>query len=264
MPDTSKYTIVFADQIPMVCGLRPLVNITQYSLGCNVVRDLKDVPLDSRPILFAANVPFIRRTWGNVRDDAIIYETEQHSWWLPQDYIDWLKNYTVWSVFKNVIQDSIYVPPGYSDLFKPSHENKWIDVLHYGSSTPHRSSVIQEISRTGLKIMHVGNIYDDTLNYLIGCSKCVVSINIGGPGDGARFAVVRCMVPMSRGVPVLAETTQDIHDCGWAPTNSDETNLPKLAQSIVDNYEDYGERDYELIKKYPFSETVRIALLLSI
>lgn len=266
--DSKKYTIVFPEHHGIVRGIRGIFEITREALHCNAVRNLSEVPVDSRPILFGANVPYIRAEWGKVRDDAIIYELEQHSWWLPDDYVEWLTGFTVWSCFKGTVPNSIYVPAGYSPLFDVPYKTyesneKWIDVLHYGGATPHRSDVLRSISKAGLNVVNTNSTFDEHLYRLIDASKCTVSINIGGSGDGRRFTVVRNFIPMCRGVAVVAERTPDIGDCGWIPVTSEEDDFPRVVSSVVSSYKEFGRYQRELIMRHPFSEIVRRALELS-
>ena len=103
-----KYVILFPDYPPSFRALRVLVDILQDVLRCDVVGNLNDVPSNLRPIVLGAHVSAIRNSWGKLRDDAIIYETEQHAYWFSQEYLDWLKNYTVWSVFKGTVLFSLH------------------------------------------------------------------------------------------------------------------------------------------------------------
>ena len=126
----NKYTVVFPAHLEG--GFTDLVLLMKDAIHCPIVRTLKEVPTNSRPIMIGAHELPQRMEWGNLRDDMIIYETEQHSWWLVPEYMDWLKKYTVWSLFKNTIPNSIYVPTGYSTLFDipyATYESteKWID-----------------------------------------------------------------------------------------------------------------------------------------
>ncbi len=269
MPLPQKYALVFPTHVPAMLGLRPLVELLRASLPSSptpIVAHLSEVPSDTRPILFGAHFPAVREEWGPVRDDAIVYETEQHAWWFPDTYRAWLSERSaVWSVFKTVVPRAIYVPTGYSQLFDVpwlhgAQGTPWIDVLHYGAFSPHREQVLREVSRIGLNVVSVNQTFDEALSKLLGDAKCVVSINFGGEGDGQRLAVLRCVVPMCRGIATLAELTPDTRDAGWTPVVSSAEDFAQSAQQVVQNYKGYGQLCREVIQRCPYEETVRRAL----
>jgi hypothetical protein len=214
--------------------------------------------------MIGAHEPAQRSEWGDLRDDLIIYETEQHSWWLTPPYLEWLKKYTVWSLFKDTVPNSIYVPTGYSPLFdvpyKTCESNKWIDVLHYGSNSLHRAGVLRSFCMSGLNVVDTNKTYHEHLYRLIDSAKCVVAINFGGPGDGQHFTVLRCFIPMCRGVAVVAESTPDMWNAGWGPTVADEVNFTQVVWSVVNRYKEYGERDRVMVMQYPYSDIIHAAL----
>jgi hypothetical protein len=258
----NKYTVVFPKHLEG--GFTDLVRIMEESIHCSVVQTVREVPTDSRPIMIGAHELAQRNEWGDLRDDAIIYETEQHSWWLTPQYLEWLKKYTVWSLFKDTVPNSIYVPTGYSPLFdvpyKTYESNKWIDVLHYGFSSPHRDDVLRSLCVSGFNVVSTNKTYHANLYRLIDSAKCVVAINFGGQGDGQRFTVLRCFIPMCRGVATVAERTPDMWKAGWAPTVADEVNFTQVVGSVVNRYKEFGERDRDTIMQRPYSNIIREAL----
>lgn len=122
--------------------------------------------------------------------NAIIYNTEQvGSHWLEdRKYIDILKVREVWDYsaentqrLKELGINAKHCDVGYEPCLtripQLPEEKLDIDVLFYGSPTPRRMAIIEEIIKAGVKVQMLFGVYGVERDYYISRSKIVLNLH---------------------------------------------------------------------------------------
>jgi hypothetical protein len=150
--------------------------------------------------------------------DAIIYNTEQmtrESPWLVSTYLDLLRTHRVWDYSEqNVVRlrdlgvaDVLYVPVGFVPnlvCIAPAAED--IDVLFYGSLNPRRQHILDALSRSDLKVVHLFGKYGKDRDQAIARAKVVLSIHFY---ESKILEIVRVSYLLSNFKAVVAECGPD-------------------------------------------------------
>lgn len=137
-------------------------------------------------------------------DDDIIFQTEQvylENPWFTPDYIELLKTHQVWDYSPLNVQclcelygvEARVVPirymPSMTKFESRSEEEKDIDVLFYGSMTPHRDEVINRLLNAGIEVYRAFNVYGKERDDLIARSKIVLNLH---QHESGIFEIFRC------------------------------------------------------------------------
>jgi len=150
--------------------------------------------------------------------EAIIYNTEQmtaESPWLGSTYLELLRNHRVWDYSRqNVfrlralgVADALHVPVAFvPELVRIAPAAEDIDVLFYGSTNPRRQYVLDELSRCGLKVVHLFGKYGMERDQAIARAKVVLSIHFY---ESKIFEIVRTSYLLSNFKAVVAECGPD-------------------------------------------------------
>lgn len=147
---------------------------------------------------------------------AIIYNLEQvrpGAWATNADYLERLRRHTVWDFNSaNVAairqmtghRDVHHVPVGYvSEMSRiVSAAVQDIDVLFYGSLTPRRERVLQDIAAAGLTVAARFGVYGAERDALIARAKLVVNLHAH---DGWGFEAVRVSYLLANRKAVVCE-----------------------------------------------------------
>jgi hypothetical protein len=161
---------------------------------------------------------------------AIVYNTEQvtdESLWLSGGYMRLLRSHPVWDYSeRNVarlrtlgVEDIRHVPVGFvPELTRVAAVAEDIDVLFYGSVNARRQSVLEELVRRGLKVVHLFGKYGIERDAVIARAKVVLSMHFY---ESKILEIVRVSYLLNNFKAVIAE-------CG-ADTEVD----PELRDAIV-------------------------------
>ena len=150
--------------------------------------------------------------------NAILYNSEQmtpESPWIGSAYLAALATHRVWDYSQRNVErlralgvaDVRCVPVGYvPELVRIAPANEDIDVLFYGSLNDRRKAVLEELTRRGLKVVHLFGTYGAERDQIIARSKVVLNIHFYA---SRIFEIVRVSYLLSNYKPVVAECDAD-------------------------------------------------------
>lgn len=149
--------------------------------------------------------------------DFIIFNLEQvfpDNPWITEAYLNALKNADeVWDYSSVNISElsklgitAKFCGIGYSPCLTtidPSTEQD-IDVLHVGSLTDRRVTIINELASKGIKVHYLFGVYGKERDDWIARSKIVINVHFY---TSTRFEIVRCSHLMSNRKCIISETS---------------------------------------------------------
>ena len=209
-------------------AFREVANSFNAALDLSPEVAIGEYPVTDHSLVFGAHLT------TELPKDCVIYQTEQvcrpqDSAWMTAHYFRALKEHEVWDYsLKNIEAlarhgiKAKHVPIGYmpcmtnkyadgfkvgcpdSDINAP--DPRPIDILHYGSMTPRREAVLNELKRSGLNVFTLFGKYGEERDRLIARSKVVLNLHYY-PAN--IFEIFRCSHLFANKACVVSEYGAD-------------------------------------------------------
>ena len=178
----------------------------------------RDSPAEPvRQIIFGANL-LGEDLLRSLPPDSIIYNSERMAAESPaatDRYMHALRSHQVWDYSADNVRCMRdfgvglvrYVPLGYvPELSRIGPVVEDIDVLFYGSASPRRQAILDELKARGLKIVQLDGTYGEERDRVIARAKVVLSIH---RTESKVFEIVRCAYLLTNFKAVVAECGPD-------------------------------------------------------
>ena len=222
---TTKFSIYLAkvNESPYVAGFAEVVELLQFSISdlgyeCDVVTEL---PADDRQLIVLAGHLLEQDVADQIPSSAIIYQFEQLPAFFTPAYEGLLRRCKVWDYAeRNLdylesinIKHGVFVPLGFHpDLERISLAEKDTDLLFYGSMSPSRKSVIDEIERRGMGVKKLWGVYHTDRDAYLAKTKAVLNLH---SFKAEIHEIARTFYCLNNKIPVVSECNATTYMYPW-------------------------------------------------
>ena len=274
---TTKFGIYLAkaDTNPYVLGFAEIIELLQFSISdlgyqCDILAEL---PEDNTQLIVLAGQLLDQETADKLPDSAIIYQFEQLPAFLTPTYEGLLRRCRVWDYAeRNIdhlesigIKNVAFVPLGYHpDLERIPMAEKEYNILFYGSLSPSRESVINELNRRQLGVKHLWQIYHTERDAYVAKSKVVLNLH---SFKAEIHEIARTFYLMNNKVPIVAECNSTTYIYPWlryAMVLPQYHQIPSACEKFLADekwQKDVGLAGYSALKSKPMIGTLAPLLL---
>lgn len=206
-----------------MAGFAEVIELLHFSLSdlgyqCDVLTEL---PGDDYQLIIIAGQLLDEQTANLIPDSAIIYQFEQLPAFLTPIYEALLRRCKVWDYAeRNLdhlesigIKHGTFVPLGFHpDLERISMKEKDTNLLFYGSMSPSRKSVIDEINRRGLGVKCLWNVYHTDRDEHLARTRAVLNLH---SFKAEIHEIARTFYCLNNKIPVVSECNATTYIYPW-------------------------------------------------
>ena len=244
------------------------------SLGHDSVLTNEGAPRGRLPIVLGSNL--LQHYRLPLADDAILYNLEQvqpGSPWFSSELVDIFRRYVLWDYSRQNaavlealgVRVAHVVPIGYvKELTRlelaPDPD---IDVLFFGSMSPRRKEIIDQMSAAGLRVHAAFGVYGPERDALIGRAKLLLNVHFY---QAKVLEMVRIWYLLANRCAVLSEHSSDPTEdesLAGGVAFADYQDLARRARELIDAPDErqrMARHGFEIMSARPAAQYLRAAL----